>query len=202
MSTVAKKRFTIEEYFEHEARADYKSEYYGGELFAMAGASVAHNDIVTNLIGELREALRGTACRVMPSDMLIKCPTDLYTYADALMVCGEREVLKHRGLDTLLNPSVVFEVLSESTESYDRGKKFEHYQSIPTLQEYVLVSQDRPHVDHFVREKDGSWRLRMIDGMEGVLRLAAIECELRFAAIFDRVEFAPAAADARRESGA
>jgi Uma2 family endonuclease len=191
MSTIAKKHFTVEEYFEHEARADYKSEYYHGEVFAMAGASVAHNDIVTNLIVAIGERLRGMPCRVMPSDMRIKCPTNLYTYADALIVCGEREVLKYHGLETLLNPRVVFEVLSESTESYDRGKKFQHYQSIPSLQEYVLVAQDRPHVDHFARNPDGSWRLTMIDGSENVLQLTTVDCELSFHAIFDRISFPP-----------
>jgi Uma2 family endonuclease len=191
MSTVAKKHYTVEEYFELEARTEHKNEYYRGEVFAMAGASVAHNDIVVNLIIAIGERLRGTTCRVMPSDIRIKCRTDLYTYADALIVCGERELLKLQGLETLLNPKVIFEVLSDSTESYDRGKKFQNYQSIPSFQEYVLVAQDRPHVDHFVREPDGSWRLRMINGIESTLRLPTVDCELPFRAIFEGVTFPP-----------
>jgi Uma2 family endonuclease len=191
MSSVAKNRFTLEGYFELEARTQHKNEFYRGEVFAMAGASIAHNDIVTNLIGELRETLRGTPCRVMPSDVRIKCPTNLYTYADVLIVCGERELVKYQGLETLLNPRVIFEVLSESTESYDRGKKFEHYQSITSLQEYVLVAQDRPHIDHFVRQEKGVWVLRMIDGVESVLPLSTVKCELPFGAIYDRVAFLP-----------
>jgi Uma2 family endonuclease len=127
----------------------------------------------------------------MPNDIRIKCRSNLYTYADTLIVCGERELLKYQGLETLLNPKVIFEVLSESTESYDRGRKFQHYQSIPSLQEYVLVAQDRPHVDHFVREQDGSWRLRMINGIESTLQLATVDCELPFRAVFDGVTFPP-----------
>ena len=191
MSTLAKKHFTVEEYFEVEARTEYKNEYYQGEIFAMAGATIAHNDIVANLIGELRNRLRGSPCRVMPSDTRIKCRTNLYTYADALIVCGEREILKFKNLETLLNPRVVFEVLSESTESYDRGKKFEHYQTIPSFEEYVLVAQDRAHVDHFVRQSDGSWRLTMMDGLDSTFRLATVDCALPFQAIFEGVKFPP-----------
>ncbi len=196
MSTLAKKHYTVEEYFELEARAEYKNEYYQGEIFAMAGATIAHNDIVANLIGELRETLRGSPCRVMPSDTRIKCRTSLYTYPGALIVCGEREILKFQNLETLLNPRVVFEVLSESTESYDRGKKFEHYQSIATFEEYVLVAQDRAHVDHFVRQTDGSWRLTMMDGLESTLRLATVNCALPFQAIFEGVTLPPEATTA------
>jgi Uma2 family endonuclease len=199
MSTLAKKRFTVEEYFDVEARTEYKNEYYHGEIFAMAGATIAHNDIVANLITAIGERLRGTPCRVMPSDTRIKCRTNLYTYADSLIVCGEREVLKYQKLETLLNPRVVFEVLSESTESYDRGKKFEHYQTIESFEEYVLVAQDRPHIDHFVRQSAGSWRLTMIDGLESKLKLATVGCELPFQVIFEGVTFPPetAAADER-----
>ncbi len=192
MSTVAKKRYTVEDFFELEARTDYKNEYFQGEVFAMAGATIAHNDIVANLTIAIGERLRGLPCRVMPSDTRIKCRSILYTYADTLIVCGEREIFRYKNLETLLNPRVIFEVLSESTESYDRGKKFEHYQTIPSFQEYVLVAQDRPHVDHFVRQSDDSWRLKMLDGLESALRLASVDCELPFQAIFDRVAFPPA----------
>jgi Uma2 family endonuclease len=191
MSMLAKKRYTVEEYFALEARTDHKNEFFQGEIVAMAGASVAHNDIVANLIGELHNSLRGTACPAMPSDIRIKCRSNLYTYADALIVCGERELLKYQGLETLLNPNVIFEVLSESTESYDRGKKFQDYQSIPSLQEYVLIAQDRPHIDQFVRDTDGSWRLRMIDGIESDLQLASLDCRLPFRALFGGVKFPP-----------
>ena len=193
MSTVAKERYTVEDYFEIEARTEYKNEYYQGEILAMAGATIAHNDIVANLIIAFGERLRGSPCRVMPSDTRIKCSTDLYTYSDALIVCGEREIVRYKNLETLLNPRVIFEVLSESTESYDRGKKFEHYQTIPSFQEYVLVAQDRPHADHFVRQSDDSWRLKMFDGLESTLRLASVDCELPLRAIFEGVELvAPA----------
>jgi Uma2 family endonuclease len=189
MSTVAKKHYTLEEYFELERASVEKYQYYRGEVFAMSGASPPHNRIVVNLIRHLGNALAGGSCVVFPADQRIKCPSALYTYADTSIVCDEAQFTKQQGLETLINPKVVFEVLSPSTEQFDRGKKFEDYQSLESLQEYVLVSQDRPHVDHFVRESDGSWRLRMINGMENKLRLSTVQCELALRAIFDGVAF-------------
>jgi Uma2 family endonuclease len=189
MSTAAKKHYTLEEYFELERSSLEKYQFYRGEVFAMSGASPPHNRIVVNLIRHLGNALADGPCVVFPADQRIKCPSALYTYADASIVCEEAQFTKQQGLETLINPKVVFEVLSPSTEQFDRGKKLEDYQSLESLQEYVLVSQDRPHVDHFVRESDGSWRLRMINGMESKLRLSTVQCELAFRAIFDGVVF-------------
>jgi Uma2 family endonuclease len=191
MSTVAKKHYTVEEYLELERASLEKYQYYRGEVFAMSGASPLHNRIVVNLIRHLGNALADGPCVVFPADQRIKCPTALYTYADASIVCGEAEFIKQQGLDTLINPKVIFEVLSPSTEQFDRGNKFEDYQSLESFQEYVLVAQDRPHVAHFVREQDGSWRLRMFNGIESTLQLATVDCQLSFRAIFDRVAFPP-----------
>jgi Uma2 family endonuclease len=124
----------------------------------MAGASEAHNLIVTNVVGELRSALRSRPCKVYPSEMRVKIPaTSLYTYADASVTC-DRPSFEDDKVDTLLNPQAIFEVLSESTEDYDRGTKFKNYRSIPSLNDYV--SQDEVLIEHFVRQPDGSWLLR------------------------------------------
>jgi Uma2 family endonuclease len=187
MSTLPTKRYSVEEYLDLEEGADYKSQFYNGEIFAMAGASFPHNQIALNIAAELREKLRGTPCQALPSDVLIKCRTGLFTYADAVVVCGEPEVIRHRGLDVLLNPKVIVEVLSESTESFDRGKKFTHYKTIDSFEEYLLVAQDRYFVDHFQRDDDGSWRLNSVTGLDGTVKFGSVTCSLLMSQIYERV---------------
>ena len=189
MSTDPKTFLTPEQYLEIERKAEYKSEYYNGEMFAMAGASLAHNLIVGNLVGELHRQLRPGRCRILSSDMRVRVTaTGLYTYPDAVAYCGEPQLLD--GSDTLLNPSLIVEVLSLSTEAYDRGRKFEHYQSIESVSEYVLVSSDRVHVDLFRRQADGDWLLKSADRMEDVLELQSIGCRLSLAELYEQVELA------------
>ena len=159
MSTQPKTFLTPEQYLDIERKAEYKSEYYRGEMFAMAGASLAHNTLVANLIGEFHGKLRAGPCRVLPSDMRVRVTsTGLYTYPDVVVVCGEPRVLDNQ-MDTLLNPSVLVEVLSPSTEDYDRGRKFEQYQSIESLREYLMLASDRVHADLYTRQPDGRWLL-------------------------------------------
>jgi len=189
MSTAANKRYTPEEYLNLERAAPWKSEYLDGEIFAMAGTSRQHVRIVRNLIARIDEQLRDTPCEVLGSDMRVKVSrTGLYTYPDTTIVCGELE-FEDQKFDTLLNPKVVFEVLSESTEAYDRGKKFRHYGQIPTLAEYVLVSQTEPVVDRFVRQPDQSWRVITYQGLEAVLELESVPCRLRLEDVYFKVEF-------------
>jgi Uma2 family endonuclease len=188
MSSLLKKRYTVEEYLDLEEGAEYKSQYFDGEIFAMAGASLAHNRIVSNVVAELHQKLRGTPCEVLPSDMLIRCRTGLHTYADAVVVCGNPEIIKHRGVHVLLNPQVIVEVLSDSTESFDRGKKFTHYRSIPTFREYLLIAQDRYCIDHFWRDEEGSWRLNGVTGLDGLVEFRSQECALYLSAVYERVE--------------
>ncbi len=134
-----RRTWTPAEYLAWERAAPDKHEFLGGEIFAMAGASFAHNKIVGNIVGELRDALRDRPCDVTPSDLRVKIPAvGLYTYPDAVVVCGEPQFEDDK-LDTLLNPTVIVEVLSDSTEAYDRGKKFRYYRTIPSLRDYVLV---------------------------------------------------------------
>lgn len=155
------RRLSVEEYLAWERAQPEKHEYVDGEVFAMAGASLAHDTIVGNAIGELRTLLRGKPCVALPSDLRVRIPsTGAYTYPDVSVVCGRPE-LEGAARDTLLNPTVLIEVLSPTTEAYDRGKKFELYRSIASLRDYLLVSSTEILVEHFVRQEDGAWLLRV-----------------------------------------
>lgn len=181
-------RFTPEQYLAMEAKADFKSEYDGGFITAMAGASPNHNTIGVNFAREISLQFKNRSCRVYISDMrLCVSPTGLYTYPDVMAVCGEREFLDDP-VETLLNPTMIVEVLSESTESYDRGRKFGHYQRLPSLQEYVLVAQDEVRVERFTRRGD-DWILSVFTSLDDTLRLASIDCEVPLREIYDKVEF-------------
>ncbi len=152
--------WTPDEYLDWERLQPEKHEFFGGEVFDMAGATFVHNQIVANVLGELRAALREKPCHVSASDLRIKVPaTGLYTYPDASVVCG-RPVFEDDKLDTLLNPLVLVEVLSPSTEDYDRGTKFTNYRTIPSFRDYVLVSADKVLVEYATRTDDGAWLLR------------------------------------------
>jgi Uma2 family endonuclease len=189
MSALAKPRLTPEEYLARERKAEFKSEYFAGETFAMAGTSMKHSLIVANVVGELRPQLKRRPCHVYPTDMRVKVsPTGLYTYPDVTVVCGKPQFEDEKE-DIVLNPTVVFEVLSESTEDYDRGRKFVHYRTIESLREYVLIAQDECRVERFERQPDSSWLLSVTDRMEDTLRLPAIGCELPLAEIYHKVEF-------------
>lgn len=172
-----KTTWTPEEYLAWERSSDEKHEYFDGEVFAMAGASEEHNLIVTNIVATLWIALRQRPCKVYPSDLRVKIPsTGLYTYPDASVLC-DRPEFEDDAADTLLNPQVIFEVLSEFTEDYDRGTKFKHYRSITSFREYVLVSQTEILVEHSTRQDDGSWLLRDHHA-GGRLVLASTGCEI------------------------
>ncbi len=189
MSAIPKQKLTPEEYLEIERKAEYKSEYFDGEIFAMAGARRNHNKIVGNLTGLVWQNLKGKDCEFYPSDMRVFIPkTGLYTYPDVVVVCGEPK-FQDKVFDTLLNPTLLIEVLSESTESYDRGKKFQHYRSIESLREYVLVSQDEARIEKYVKQGDGFWVLSEAVGTNAKIKLDAIDCELALSEVFDKVNF-------------
>ena len=182
----AKRTWTPAEYLAWERSSPEKHEFFDGEVFAMSGASLDHNRIVGNLVGELRDALRHRRCDVTPSDLRVKVPsTGLYTYPDVTVVCGDPR-LEDDTHDTLLNPTVLVEVLSPSTEAYDRGKKFRHYRSIPTLREYVLVAQDSVSVERYTRGDDGVWSLHE-SGAGEKLVLTSIGCEIAVDEIYLKV---------------
>lgn len=191
MATQPKPYLSPEDYLDLERAAPYKSEYFAGEIFARSGASRRHNVIVTNLIAELRGQLRGRPCEVYPSDMRVTVrPTGLYTYPDVVVVCGP-PAFDDAHTDTLLNPTVLFEVLSESTEGYDRGRKFEHYRQLASLQEYVLVAQEQYHVEHYARQADGRWLLSETNDPGETLHLPSLACDLALAEVYDRIELPP-----------
>lgn len=191
MSTDRVTRYSEAGYVEIERKSAEKHEFFAGELFPMAGASENHNLIVTNLCRELSQRLKERPCRVYPSDLRVKIPaTGLYTYPDTTVACGPREFDDEQA-DTLLNPTVVCGVLSDSTEKYDRGKKFKHYQSLDSVQAYVLVAQDEASVELFERLDDGVWRLTSARGLEATIDLPTLDCSIPLAEIFDKVEFPP-----------
>lgn len=195
MSTVPVRRYTAEEYLALERQSETKHEFYRGEIFAMAGASLPHNRIVSNLLFRARSSLTAGPCEVLPSDMRVKTPRGLYTYPDMVIVCGEAD-LEDSVKDTLLNPTVLFEVLSPSTEAYDRGKKFEFYREIQSLREFVIVSQDRMLVEHFVREDDlAHWRMAPLCLPHEELQVLDGRCCLTLANVYENVVFAPPATD-------
>jgi Uma2 family endonuclease len=180
---------TPEQYLEIERKAEYKSEYYKGEMFAMAGASLAHNHLVAAIVGEFLQQLRRSPCAVLPSDIRVVIPaTGLYTYPDATVYCGEPQLLDgHK--DTLLNPVLIVEVLSPSTEGYDRGRKFEHYRSIESLTTYLLIASDRVRVDLHTRQADGTWNQKSVDRLEDQIELSSIGCRLSLADLYEKVDF-------------
>lgn len=190
MASQPKTFLTPEEYLTLERKAEYKSEYVNGEVYAMVGASRRYNLISTNIIASLAQQLKKRPCEVYPSDMRVRVPaTNLYTYPDVIVVCGEAK-FEDEHVDTLLNPTVLVEVLSPSTASYDRTRKFGYYRTIESLAEYLLVAQDEYKVEQYARQPDNRWLLSDISSLEGVVNLDSIQCVLSLADIYDKVEAA------------
>lgn len=187
MSVQPKPKMTVAEYLAFELETSEKHEYFNGEIYAMGGASFFHGLLTGNLVAALHARLRGKPCRVVPADLRVKVsPTGLYTYPDVVVVCGEPK-LEQPG-DTLLNPKLIVEVLSESTERKDRGWKFEQYQAIETLTDYLLVAQDTPRLELFTREADGRWLYLAENRMEASVMLGSVGCELKLADVYEKVE--------------
>ncbi len=179
---------TPAEYLDFERRSEHKHEYLAGRVFAIAGASPNHNLICANMIRALGERLRSRPCAIMTSDQHVYVePTELGTYPDVTVLCGQGKYHKDFP-QSLVNPTMVVEVLSPSTEAYDRGAKFDHYRRIETLREYVLVSTDRLAVDHYLREADGTWRLTTSRGLDGQLRLPSVDATVPLAELYENIE--------------
>jgi len=188
MAALAKRRYTLEEYLELEKHAEERYAYCGGEVVAMSGASLRHNRIVRNLMRAIDARLESKLCEVLPTDMRIKVPKALpYRYAALVVVCGEPVIEDMQGLEVLVNPLIIFEVLSASTEAYDRGIKFFEYQSIASFQEYVLVAQDWPHITHYVRQEGGQWLRSDFHGVAEHLFLHALDCAIPMTDIYRQV---------------
>lgn len=190
--------FSPEEYLEMERAAEERHEFLDGEIYAMAGESVNHSTISLNISGEFYNQLKGRNCRAFSPNMKIrsghyfkqkKNAKGLFSYADLTIVCGEPEFFDENK-DVLLNPKVIFEVLSPSTEAFDRGEKFSRYRAWnETLTDYVLIWQNAPLVEHFARQENNRWLLTIVEGLKSVLHLESIDCSLHLSDVYDRVDF-------------
>lgn len=189
MGALPKKHWTSDEYLAFEYDSVEKHEFVDGEVYMMSGASENHNLIVANLIITLGSQLRGRPCKLYPSDMQVQIssPRDYY-YPDLSIVCREAEIVRHKQ-DILLNPTLIVEVLSPSTERFDRGRKFENYRTIPSLQTYLLVAQDRVHVEQYVLQEKGSWLLTEVKSLDAVIELISIDCQLLLSDVYDKITF-------------
>ncbi|GGC01633.1 hypothetical protein GCM10011325_31000 [Dyadobacter sediminis] len=189
MSAQPIKMYSEKEYLELEREAPYKSEYYRGEIFAMAGAGHNHNRIVENLSGECYIMFKGKSCRTYSSDQRLHIPANgIYTYPDLLIVCGKNEFLDAKK-DTILNPSVIIEVLSESTAAYDRGEKFHFYRSIPSLSEYVLINSQSVAAEVFRKDEQGTWFLASeAYNSDESIRLQSVDLSLKLSDIYAETE--------------
>jgi Uma2 family endonuclease len=178
---------TPEEYLAREVVAEARSEYRDGDTYAMAGASRAHNLITLNTASELHSLLRGRPCETYMSDMRVKVSqTRLYAYPDVVVVCGTPRFEENQG-ESLLNPTVLIEVLSPSTEAYDRGGKFTHYRRLDSLREYILIAQDHVHVEHYERRGE-QWLLTEFSGLDDSLSLPVLDCQIPLREIYARVD--------------
>ncbi len=182
-----RRTFSADEYLRLERLAETRSEFWGGEIFALAGASRAHNTVVLNCAAELRTQLKGKFCNVYANDFRVEVQAKHhYTYPDVIVMCGHEKFLDGEQ-DTLQNPTLIIEVLSPSTAAYDRGDKFESYRTLPSLQTYVLIAQDRCHVERFERQGDGRWMLSEYKGLEETVTLEVIGCGLELREVYDKV---------------
>lgn len=201
---------TADEYLAFERASDERHEYWDGEIFTMAGESPNHGTICTNLITELRQRTKKTDCRIFSKDMKIRSGSDIdlhkslkgfFSYPDIVVVCGAAR-MHDKAKDVMLNPKIIIEVLSPATEKFDRGDKFRRYrENLPTLTDYVLVSQERPAIDHFRRgaENNGEWILTPFGGLESVWNLKNLEISIPLVDIYDGVEFPPEEDDEQAE---
>ena len=189
-------RFTVEEYLAFERASEERHEYLDGVIYAMAGESPNHGRICTNLGGLLYAQLRGSPCEAFTKDTKVCCGPyrahtreGLYAYPDLVVVCGAMQ-FHGQAQDVLVNPKAIVEVLSPSTEAFDRGEKFRRYRTwLPTLSDYVLVAQDRPLIDHYHRQEDGTWTLHALEGLQAHLHLETIGCTVPLAEVYDRMVF-------------
>lgn len=189
MSSQPTSYLTPAEYLAIERKAEYKSEYIDGVIVGMTGASREHNLIAFNLAGIISPQLKGQPCEGYSNDMRVRTPsTRLYTYPDLVVVCGEPQ-FEDDEFDTLLNPTVIIEVLSDSTELYDRGKKFGFYRTIDSLAEYLLVAQNESRIEHYAKQTDGRWLLSDYRTPEETVELVSIQCRLSLGEVYDKVTF-------------
>jgi Uma2 family endonuclease len=180
------RKYTVDDYFTIEAMSEVKHEFYNGEIFAMAGASAAHNDITANVLARLRIALRRQGCRAYGSDFRVQTPAGLLTYPDVSVFCGPLAFVRGRD-DTATNPALLVEVLSDATRDYDRGEKLSLYRSIPSLREYLLVEQAAVRVEHWVRGHGSRWTAASFERLDDLVRLVSVPVTLRVSEVYREV---------------
>jgi Uma2 family endonuclease len=191
MSAQAQPRLTPEQYLDAERSAEFRHEYFDGQMYAMSGGSYQHFQIIGNITAELHTSLKKRPCSVGSSDLRLRVsPDGLYTYPDVIVICGEPRFADDR-LDTILNPALIVEVLSPSTEAYDRGFKSAQYRTVESLEEYALVSQAEPRVEVFRRQPGGHWLLSEAIGIEAVCHFESLDCAVPLAEIYAKVTFSP-----------
>lgn len=191
MPVELKQRYTLEEYLALERESEVKYEFWHGEIFAMSGGTLGHDLVMDNVAAVLRRELHGKPCRVFSSNRQIKVPAaPPYRYADGSVVCGKIEVERFNGNDLLLNPLLIYEVLSPSTERFDRGDKLTYYKSIASLREYLLLAQHRPHITQYVRQPDNTWDYTEVNDLNASLYLPSVNVTLHLSDVYQDVEFA------------
>lgn len=182
--------YSLEEYLELEKSSDEKFEFWNGEVWSRSGASFSHNRIVRNLSTEIDLQLREKACEAFPSDLRVKVPAfPPYRYPDLTALCGAAEIEQIGGIDVLINPQLIVEVLSDSTEAVDRGDKFSRYKSIESFTEYLLIAQHRPHVSQFIKHGDGFWINLEYNDLSETVELKSVPCRLELSSIYREVSF-------------
>ena len=179
---------TAEEYLALDRAAEFRSEFLDGEIIAMSGGSARHSGLKINLAGEIRDALRGTPCRAFDSDLRVQVSPRMYTYPDLTVVCG-KPLLADERQDILLNPKVIFEVLSPSTEYYDRGLKFRRYREIASLTDYILVDQDQARIEQFTRGDAHTWTMRDYQDASEMLVIESIGVSIPIVRLYEQIEF-------------
>lgn len=181
--------YSIEEYLEHEETSECRSEYHDGEIIPMTGGSINHNQIIINLVIALTLSLKEQNYRVYASDLRLWIPRYReYTYPDVLIIQGE-PIFQEGRQNTVINPSIIIEVLSKSTSSRDRGDKFTYYRSIPEFQEYILIDQYQVHIEQFSKTPEGNWLFKESDDEAGILTLVSANCQITHRQIYERVNF-------------
>jgi len=194
MSSLPNRKYTVDEYFELERTSEIRHEYHNGEIYAMAGASKNHIRIAKNIMKRVDDQIEGGECESFISDMRVRVNDLRYVYPDVVVACGEADMGRN---ETLTNPTVVFEVLSDSTDGYDQNKKFEHYQKIPTLTDYLLIDQQRVHIKYHQREGDtwSQYRTVIYTNPTDTISIASIACTLTVADLYKWVVFDPLSCD-------
>ena len=181
-------KVTAEEYLALDRAAEFRSEFLDGEIIAMSGGSARHSKLQVNLTLELETALRGTPCQTFSADLRVRVSPRMYTYPDLTVVCG-KPVLADERQDILLNPTVIVEVLSPSTEHYDRGVKFQCYRGIESLRDYILVAQDQIRIEQYTRGEANTWTLRDYHDIRETLLIESVRVSLPLASIYERIDF-------------